>query len=79
MMGYMCVQSFITQGISFTKLAHFIGPYHNVLPGANFCCLHVNRIVNDEKNALARPVMDSDLWATFHLHILIGFSVLPSF
>ena len=36
MMGCICVRSFITLGISFTKLAHFIGLYHNVWPGAYF-------------------------------------------
>ena len=37
MMGcIICVQSFITLGISFTELAHFICSYHNVWPGAIF-------------------------------------------
>ena len=48
MMGCMCVQSFITLGISFTQLAHSICLYNNVLPGAICCCLHVNKIVYEE-------------------------------
>ena len=36
------------------------------------CCLHVNTIVYEE-NALARPVMDSNLCAKFRLHVLSGF------
>ena len=46
MMGFMCVQSFIILGISFTQLAHFICLYHNLLPGA--ICLHVNKTVYEE-------------------------------
>ena len=48
MMGCMCVQSVITLGISFTQLAHIICLYHNVLPGAICCSLHVNSIVYEE-------------------------------
>ena len=48
MMGCMCVQRFITLGISFSELEHFICLYHNVLPGAICCCLHVNKIVYEE-------------------------------
>ena len=47
MMGCMCVQSFITLGINFTQLAHFICLYHNVLPGAIVVYEKIKMLLHD--------------------------------
>ena len=63
--GCICVQGFITLCIGINLLAQFIGLYHNVWPWAT---LFTNKL-----NDLARLVIDSNLYAKFHLHILPGF------
>ena len=72
MMGCMCVQSFITLGISFTQLAHLICLYNNVLPGAICCCLHVNKIVYEEIKMLLHDLS----WIPIFVQSLISISYL---
>ena len=77
MLCYICVQSFIILGMTINWLAHFIDLIIMFGLGLWFGCFLLftlnNIVYKPIKNNLVRPVIDSNLFAEFHLHTLPGF------
>ena len=76
-MGYTHIPSFIILGSCIYELHHINGLYHNVWPRANSCNFLLftskQNCLQNNKYALARPVMDSNHHAKFQPCILSGF------